>query len=43
MEKLQSGKKNGKTNTGHLIFSYTIHLDTVYMYTKFGEASINRS
>ena len=36
-------KKNGKINTGILIFSYTIHLDTVYMYTKFEEAGINRS
>ena len=36
-------KKNGKTNTGHLIFYYTIHLDTVYMYIKFEEAGINRS
>ena len=36
-------KKDGKTNTGHLIFSYTIHLDTVHMYTKFEEAGINRS
>ena len=43
MEKLQSGKKNGKTKAGHLIFSYTIHLDIVYMYTKFEEAGINRS
>ena len=43
MEKLQSGKKDGKTNTGHLIFSHTVHLDTVYMYTKFEEAGINRS
>ena len=36
-------KKNVKTNTGHLIFSYTIHMDTVEMYTKFEEAGSNRS
>ena len=35
-------KKDGKTNTGHLIFSYTVYLDTVYMYTKFEEAGITR-
>ena len=43
MEKLQSGKRMEKQNTGHLIFYYTIHLDTVYMYIKFEEAGINRS
>ena len=36
-------KKNGKTNSGHLIFSYTIHLGIVEMYTNFKHAGINRS
>ena len=27
--KTKKWKKNGKTNTGHLIFSYTMHFDTV--------------
>ena len=43
MEKTTKWKKNGKTNTSHLIFSYTIHLDTILMYTKFEEPGINRS
>ena len=43
MEKTTKWKKKGKTNTGHLIFSHTIHLDAVLMYTKFEVAGINRS
>ena len=36
-------EKEWKTNTGPLIFSFTMHLDTVLMYTKFEEAGINRN